>query len=206
MRVLQSVTALPTFKAFACFDEPWWAPLGKKGEMALTDLPMRVAQYGASEGAEDAHERPSLLLATLCHSRDRAFFASLLEPSERAPYDGRDDWARYASDVDGPLVRELRRELSEVHGRAIPAPYAAAQMDWGGDPFGGAGHFWNVHAPIDELVPRAAQPIAGLPVFVCGEAYARSQGWVEGALETAEHVMQRHFDLPRPDWLDEGDA
>jgi hypothetical protein len=28
-----------------------------------------------------------------------------------------------------------------------------------------------------------------------------AQGWAEGALQTAEHVLQDHLGLPRPTWL-----
>ena len=53
-----------------------------------------------------------------------------------------------------------------------------------------------------------AQPITGLTsdriaerVFLCGEAYSVSQGWVEGALNTAERMLEEHFGLPRPAWV-----
>jgi len=38
-------------------------------------------------------------------------------------------------------------------------------------------------------------------VHICGESYANQQGWVEGALTSAEHVVQRYFNLPTPPWL-----
>jgi hypothetical protein len=37
-----------------------------------------------------------------------------------------------------------------------------------------------------------------LPVFVCGEAYSHQQGWVVGALRTADEMLQRHFKLGAP--------
>jgi hypothetical protein len=40
-------------------------------------------------------------------------------------------------------------------------------------------------------MPRVAQPLPGVPLYVCGEAYSCSQGWVEGALETAEEIVRR---------------
>jgi hypothetical protein len=36
---------------------------------------------------------------------------------------------------------------------------------------------------------------------VVGEAYSYGQGWVEGALDTAESTMQEFFKLPKPVWL-----
>jgi hypothetical protein len=36
----------------------------------------------------------------------------------------------------------------------------------------------------------------------CGEAYSDHQGWVEGALYVAERMLEEHFNLERPSWLD----
>ncbi len=45
---------------------------------------------------------------------------------------------------------------------------------------------------------RAAR--AEEPVYLCGEAYSRYQGRVEGALATAEDLLQSKFGLPSPSW------
>jgi monoamine oxidase len=45
------------------------------------------------------------------------------------------------------------------------------------------------------------KPVPTVPVYVCGEAYSNGQGWVEGALETAELVLQEHFGLGAPAWV-----
>ena len=41
-------------------------------------------------------------------------------------------------------------------------------------------------------------------VFICGEAYSINQGWVEGALQTADLVLQEHFGMKPPEWLTPG--
>jgi monoamine oxidase len=100
------------------------------------------------------------------------------------------------------MVEEVDRELREIHDvRYTPPPYAAAYMDWGVDPYGGGVNFWNIHARSPEIIPRMTQPVPEVPVYVCGEAYSNGQGWVEGALETAELVLQNHFGLAPPEWL-----
>ena len=38
---------------------------------------------------------------------------------------------------------------------------------------------------------RIVQPLPEVDVFICGEPYSWSQGWVEGALESAERVAHR---------------
>ena len=50
-------------------------------------------------------------------------------------------------------------------------------------------------------MPKIRQPVPGEDVFVCGEAYSINQGWVEGALHTAELMLEEHFGLDRPKWL-----
>jgi hypothetical protein len=45
-------------------------------------------------------------------------------------------------------------------------------------------------------MPAIVNPVAGLPVYICGEAYSHEQGWAEGALQTAELMLTRYFGLP----------
>ena len=35
-----------------------------------------------------------------------------------------------------------------------------------------------------------------LPLYICGEAYSDAQGWVEGALQTADMMLEKWFDVP----------
>ncbi|MGH8399456.1 MAG: flavin monoamine oxidase family protein, partial [Gammaproteobacteria bacterium] len=38
-------------------------------------------------------------------------------------------------------------------------------------------------------------------IYIVGEAYSYNQGWVEGALDTAESTLQQFFGLKWPSWL-----
>ena len=48
------------------------------------------------------------------------------------------------------------------------------------------------------------QPLPEMNVSICGEAYSPTQWWVEGALESAEILLQKKFGLPAPSWLSAG--
>ena len=72
---------------------------------------------------------------------------------------------------------------------AVPEPYSAAWMDWSGDPYGGAFNTWNVGVRPDQVAKQILQPDPSQSLYVCGEAYSFDQGWVEGALDTAEQVV-----------------
>lgn len=44
-------------------------------------------------------------------------------------------------------------------------------------------------------------PLPGISIHVVGEAYSQNHGWVEGALETAEALLETQFGLQPPPWL-----
>ena len=74
-------------------------------------------------------------------------------------------------------------------------------MDWSDDPYGGAVHFWNSGYKSWEVLEAIIKPVEDFPCYICGEAYSTNQTWAEGALQTAEIVLQKHFKLVKPAWL-----
>ena len=59
----------------------------------------------------------------------------------------------------------------------------------------------GVTADFGAVMARMRRPLLDESIYVCGEAYSNAQGWIEGALQTAEHVLEQEFKLARPDWL-----
>ena len=45
----------------------------------------------------------------------------------------------------------------------------------------------------------------GIPPHLIGEAFSHNQGWAEGALETAEHLLQEIMMMDGPSWLSDED-
>ena len=90
------------------------------------------------------------------------------------------------------MVHEIHRQLMQMHGiDSAPEPIDAAYMDWSQDPFGGGVHLWNPNYKSSEMLTRMIQPVAEFPCYICGEAYSTNQTWAEGALQTAELVLDR---------------
>ena len=213
-RLLTTVTPIPLFKAFVAYHEPWWESVGVTRGRSVTDLPLRQVYYWASGGA--GHN--AALLATYDDTLNVGFWQGLATqagvhelalghvPPERAreisdhlaALGDRARWRRFQTSP--ALVAEVHRQLVELHGvERAPAPYAAVYHDWSADPFGGGVNFWNRGVKSGETIPRMVSPVAGAPVYVCGEAYSDTQGWVEGALRTAELVLTDHLGLaPAP--------
>jgi monoamine oxidase len=52
--------------------------------------------------------------------------------------------------------------------------------------------YWGKGADSAALEKLFLKPFANTPLYICGEHYsAKSQQWIEGALETAEKVVER---------------
>jgi monoamine oxidase len=112
-----------------------------------------------------------------------------------------DNWTNHPATEQ--MVNELHRELMLMHGIGIdgaPAPIDAAYMDWSRDPYGGGVHLWNVNVQSEVILDRMTQPVDNFPCYICGEAYSTNQTWAEGALQTAEIVLQKRFGLPKAEW------
>jgi monoamine oxidase len=212
--MIESVTPIPLFKLCVAYPYPWWENVNVTQGRTITDLPIRQCYYwgtGKPEGG-DPDLRKSVLLATYDDGFNVDFwngysdrdpkihprFVQLADADTRA-HAGSDRWTHYQASA--AMVAEADRQLREIHNvRVSPAPYAAAYIDWGGDPYGGGVNFWNIHARSSEVVPAMVKPVRDVEAYVCGEAYSHGQGWVEGALQTAELMLQKHFDLKPPDW------
>jgi monoamine oxidase len=108
------------------------------------------------------------------------------------------------------MVRHAQEQLSLLHcNQPLPSPlplpedpqwFLAAYKDWSIDPFGGGWNFWAPRVDVKATMERMRQPFVDEDIFIIGEAYSGVQGWVEGALTTAEKVLREHFGLPRAPW------
>jgi monoamine oxidase len=207
--LIESVAPQPLFKLFACYDRPWWTEkLGLSQGQTTTDIPIRQTYYFGTEGKQpgaDPKNTNSLVMATYDDGRNIKYWIGFLRDDKPTPYPGgggSPEWQRNVAPRE--LVDEVHRLLAEVHGvplESIPRPYAAAYRDWGLDPFGGGYNLWKIHANSIAVARDIVAPVKGLPAYICGEAYSHDQGWVEGAVETAEDMLQRCFGLKEPGWL-----
>jgi hypothetical protein len=114
--------------------------------------------------------------------------------------------------ASAPLVEELQRQLRSLHGlnqieapnqgaQLLP-PYAVVYRDWTEEPFGGGWHFWKIGVDSQSVMRFMRKPfreatsdLPSAPLYICGEAWSRQQGWVEGALATADDVLENELRL-----------
>lgn len=105
------------------------------------------------------------------------------------------------------MVEAAHRQIQALHNqKALPMPYSAIYQEWGDDPYGGGWHEWKANYRLDEIMCRMRHPVASEEIYIVGEAYSYEQGWVEGALNTAESTLAEFFALPTPNWLSKDKA
>jgi monoamine oxidase len=180
-RLLGAVEGFPATKLYLWFDRPWWrdGPGGIAGIRSTTDLPNRKVFY-----FDDRADAPAAVLAAYTDGRDTAPWIELADgTSDGAPAPER-------------MLAAALAYLGRVHPSVsrIPRPTGSAFMHWGSDPHDVGWTFWSAGVNSDDMMDLALQPDPAVPLFVAGEAFSRSQAWVEGALASAQSVVDRLLD------------
>jgi monoamine oxidase len=206
----RSVTAAPAAKVFLAYDEPWWESVpGGPGTVPLTslavsytDLPMRQCYYiGASASSGKA-----LLMASYGDGAAASFWAGFLPSSQWGPdlipfMSSTEQLAAQQLDSSAAMIKGITSQLAELHGVDVPEPIGALFHDWSEDPYGGGWHMWTPFVESWKVTARVQRPNPDHAVYLCGESFSLDQGWVEGAINTTEMMLQQQFDLDRPSWV-----
>lgn len=221
--LIASVTPRPLFKVFTTYSNPWWLAAGYtdsngkfvpiKAGRTVTDLPVRQTYYWPKDDGTPATGGPAMLMASYDDGTNIGFWDGLRPQRREAWQAGRevallDDpflgdcdqergsvWCQYKA--PRRMVAEVARQLAVIHGLSYcPEVRNAAFRDWGDDPFGGGWNSWNIGVKSWEVKKRIVKPIGKLPLYICGEAYSDAQGWVEGALQTADMMLEKFNLVP----------
>jgi monoamine oxidase len=172
-QTIQSVEAFPALKVYFWYERAWWRDHTRAIRLT-TDLAARKVFYFGSRA-----DRPGALLAAYADGRHTEPWRPFLHGPRTA-----------GSPAPGRLVEEVGRQLRLVHPRSEPPiPTGSAFSAWGTDPHETGWSFWRAGVRSDDEIERAVRPLPGIDMFLCGEAFSRAQGWVEGALETAQAAV-----------------
>lgn len=188
---------------------------------SVTDLPVRQTYYWPNSDGSPAVTGRAMLLASYDDGGNIGFWDGLRPQRSAAwrageshsiisdPFIGDDDqngetapqgmlnqtWQEYKA--PRRMVAEIARQLQQMHGLDYtPLVKSAAFRDWGEDPYGGGWNSWNIGVKSWEVRDKITNPIEGTPLYICGEAYSDAQGWVEGALQTADIMLNKLLNAP----------
>ncbi len=208
--LIGSVTPRPLFKLFTTYAYPWWLSAGVQKGRTTTDLPVRQTYYWPDDNGQPATAGRAMLMASYDDGLNIGFWDGFRPKRKRANQPGQfsePEWFVGASEqsanadpewlrnrAPAAMVAEVQRQLGVVHGLQFLPPVADASFkDWGDDPFGGGWNSWNIGVKSNEVKEQILNPAPGAPVYICGEAYSDAQGWVEGALQTADLMLGKYF-------------
>lgn len=197
---IPSVFKQTAFKLFLGYEVPWWKSLGLQAGRSITDMPIRQTYYFGVEGEQpgsDPGNHNSLLMASYNDTGAVPFWKGL---ERGAPFtgsnvthlNGESPGVESEHHATESMVRMAQQQLARLHVQhELPEPYTAAYHDWSAWPYGGGWHVWKAGYKFNDIMARMPQPVSDDSVYICGEAYSNGQGWVEGALQTAEQVIER---------------
>ncbi|RZS91938.1 flavin monoamine oxidase family protein [Aquimarina brevivitae] len=203
---IKAVIKEPAYKILMGFEKPWWKELGIDSGHSITDLPMRQCYYFGTDPENDN----SMLLGSYGDMNNETFWKALSDDTVLFEVKNNKhaslDELKELNDVQATklMVDELMNQLREVHGDTvtIPDPYVTWFKDWTDEPFGAGYHAWKSGYDVGKVMQYMRQPVDTERIHICGEAYSDQQGWVEGAFCEAEKMLQKHFHLDWPNWLD----
>ncbi len=190
--MLDQVKGNPMTRIIARYKNAWWRDQGITQGKSVTDLPLRMVYYYGGEQGKDGYV---MIYNDGAHDEFWAGYQDAGDPNASKRFK-----------ATPALVEELQSELGQMHDRTdIPAPAEVIYRRWAPEGiYGGAFHTWKPGTRPWETTEKMIQPLAHLrdapdkdiPLYVCGEAYSQSQGWIQGALETAEDVLKRMGKAP----------
>jgi hypothetical protein len=77
------------------------------------------------------------------------------------------------------------------NSRATAGQFVEPLRPEGDDQFGGGWNSWNIGVKSWEVKREIIRPFDKRSLYICGEAYSDAQGWVEGALQTADIMLEK---------------
>ena len=172
---LAQVADVAAFKLFMVFREAWWPAVktAKAGRgVAGSYTDLPMQQCYLGDTAPG---EAALCLSVFADAENAAFWASELTPEQEA-------------------LRQLRALHPDID---IPAPEKTLMQMWPA-----AWHAWQPGANSRAVASRLRGGTSDFPVHICGESFSALQGWAEGAVNSAEMLMQESFGLDRAAWID----
>src|SRR5262249_4760464 len=100
------------------------------------------------------------------------------------------------------LLSRIRKQLDFVaRETAQPQePTTVILKHWSDFPYWAGWQSWNMGYRSWVVAAHLVRPFEA-ELYTCGEAFSSEQGWIEGALKSAERVLER-LQVAPPAWVD----
>jgi hypothetical protein len=188
--IFGAVEAWRAVKVYLWFERAWWADAPVRlaaGGKNVTDLPARQVWFPFGD------RLPVALI--YCDQEDSNFWVDLLPDAPDAVTPLR--W--HPADRAPRLVAEALRQIGLVMGVDRERMGRVDRLVWRHWPYGTA--FWRSErhpaGSIAAMRRKAITPLGpSAPVLAVGDSFSWSQGWVDGAIETADLALRTYWAIP----------
>ena len=93
-------------------------------------------------------------------------------------------WNKLNQKSPKKLEEKLIKELSKIYNQKIPKPKTNRVYHW----YNGVAA-WQPKFNTKKIKKEIKKPLHNENIYIAGENYSNYQGWIEGALETSENVL-----------------
>lgn len=101
--------------------------------------------------------------------------------------------AKFTSDQK--IIEFLKPQLDKILKLESPIPDRIEKKCWQSSSSRSAYHSWQANTDVEKLSELALQPLNSQSFFMCGEAFSRQQSWMEGAIESTDRMLVKHFHM-----------
>lgn len=185
----RSVEPWPISTGAIWYESAWWTACGFESGRTRTDLPFGSLLHFTST-AEDQATSPGRAAIM--------FYAEGLKSRAWEDMAARTPCGTWL-DTEHSFTRDLHRQIADLYGRGFgisaPQPLGAMLQPWSASESGAAIHLWRHGHDASNIASSATRPLSGVDLSICGESLSLHQGWIEGALKTAEDLLVEQYKL-----------
>lgn len=179
IQAMANINSWSAFKAFLSVDNETYNLLSNNGSIkgrCVSDLPARqVWMYS---------DNPPTILVYADDS-DADYWSQFITSKQQQPH-----FVNPNTNIN--LTNELKKQISIIFGVDFESIHISKIMYKYWD---AGAYFWRP-SNIDTLMSAIVQPLGNnTNVYVVGSDFSYSQGWVEGAIESADVVLEKYFGL-----------
>jgi len=186
---------------FYAVDEALFASLEYRNWLKQHDLPVPPELEAKLDGIDRGKYKKPAALTIYCDFLNINFWRALQEngPHFESPLQSKHnkDDPQKIYPASQAVVREATNFFKQLfNSHYVPTPILTSARIWAGTAelgvppsrqVGYGVHQWGMHANDREVMQTLVEPIPG--IHTCGEAFSDYQGWVEGALRSADKVL-----------------
>lgn len=197
-RHLDQIVHMPLTKINLYFETRWWKKhLKILGGGCFTDMSLAQVYFFELNTADPNRKFSALTIYS--DGRRSNFWRQLQSLGTEYQHPTMGHEVKSGTDLSVCSVFVVRHAVDQLKRMfdlddKIPMPLYATISMWGGNEIGEGDHQWAIGANDQEIRNMLAK--VDDDVHLCGEAISDYQDWVEGGLRSADHALQRGFNMP----------